>query len=41
MYPVAPDVPEKPWARYPMGKVLTDHIVSLQTEPPIKLQGDI
>ena len=35
-YPASPSVPENLWVRYPAGKVLTEHLISLQKEPPIR-----
>ena len=35
-FPAAPNVPENLWVRFPAGKILTDHAVSLQKEPPIR-----
>ena len=35
-HPAAPHVRENFWVRFPAGKVLTDHAVSLQKEPPIR-----
>ena len=34
-HPAAPNTPEYLWVRFPAGKILTDHRVSLQKEPPI------
>ena len=31
-----PSTGENYWIRFPAGKVLTDHLVSLKKEPPIR-----
>ena len=35
-YPKAASVAENLWVRWPIGKVLTDHMATLQKEPPIR-----
>jgi arylsulfatase len=34
--PAAPSVPENFWVRYPAGKILTDHVVTIKKEPHIR-----
>ncbi len=36
MYPLSPKWIEATWMRWPAGQVLSDHIETLQTEPPIR-----
>jgi arylsulfatase len=34
-YPLLPDTLGNLWVRWPAGKILTDHLVSLKKEPPV------